>query len=192
MNKYQELLQVLEKEHQITCKAANIEETDRAKAYFQLLREFMDKETHKKPIDIEFGPFGDMMLSCPTCKHGVVPIPTYHGNRYYPRCPFCGQLLKGEEEMNKYKEALDEIKNIVLDKSGDGYHTAKYLQNFYYSSCETLQELVERATPKKLVATRHTRRCPSCNRQMSDINNAHPNMKFCPNCGQALDWGIKR
>lgn len=55
--------------------------------------------------------------------------------------------------MNKYKEALDEIKNIVLDKSGDGYHTAKYLQNFYYSSCETLQELVERATPKKLVAT---------------------------------------
>lgn len=98
MNKYQELLQVLEKEHQITCKAADIEETDRAKAYFQLLREFMDRETPKKPIDIEFGPFGDMMLSCPTCKHGVVPIPTYHGNKYYPRCQFCGQLLKGEED----------------------------------------------------------------------------------------------
>lgn len=90
--------------------------------------------------------------------------------------------------MNKYKEALDEIKSIVLDKSGDGYLTPKYLQNFYFSSCETLQELVERATPKKLVATRHTRRCPSCNRQMSHINNAHQNMKFCPNCGQALDW----
>lgn len=45
MNKYQELLQVLEKEHQITCKAADIEETDRAKAYFQLLKDFMDKET---------------------------------------------------------------------------------------------------------------------------------------------------
>lgn len=38
------------------------------------------------------------MLCCPTCKHGVVPIPTYCGNKYYPRCPFCGQLLKGEEE----------------------------------------------------------------------------------------------
>ena len=61
MNKYQELLQVLEKEHQITCKAADIEETDRAKAYFQLLREFMDKETPKKPIDIEIGPCGDLM-----------------------------------------------------------------------------------------------------------------------------------
>lgn len=38
MNKYQELLQVLEKEHQITCEAADIEETDRAKTYFQLLK----------------------------------------------------------------------------------------------------------------------------------------------------------
>ena len=62
------------------------------------LREFVDKETPKKPIDIEIGPCGDLMLCCPTCKHGVVPIPTYHGNKYYPRCPFCGQLLKGEEE----------------------------------------------------------------------------------------------
>jgi hypothetical protein len=63
-----------------------------------ILQELVDKETLKKPIDIEFGPCGDLMLCCPTCKHGVVPIPTYHGNRYYPRCPFCGQLLKGEEE----------------------------------------------------------------------------------------------
>ncbi len=38
--------------------------------------------------------------------------------------------------MNKYKEALDEIKNIVLDESGDGYRNPKFLQNFYFSSCE--------------------------------------------------------
>lgn len=62
-----------------------------------LLKELVDKETPNKPIDIEFGPCGDLMLCCPTCKHGVVPIPTYHGNKYYPRCPFCGQLLKGEK-----------------------------------------------------------------------------------------------
>ena len=94
--------------------------------------------------------------------------------------------------MNKYQEALNKIRNIVLDESGDGYHTQRYLQDFYYSSCETLQELVERATPKKLVATRHTRSCPSCNRQLCDINNAHSYMKFCPNCGQALDWEMRR
>lgn len=58
----------------------------------------VDKETPKKPIDVEFGPCGDLMLCCPTCKNGVVPIPTYHGNMYYPRCPFCGQLLKGDNE----------------------------------------------------------------------------------------------
>lgn len=97
MNKYQELLQVLEKEHQITCKAADIEESDRANAYFNLLWHLLDKETPKKPIDVESGPCGDLMLCCPTC-----------------------------------------------------------------------------------------------NRHMSDIKNAHPNIKFCPSCGQALDWGIRR
>ena len=48
---------------------------------------------------------------------------------------------------------------------------------------------MKRATPTKLIKTKHTRRCPSCNRQMSNSKNAHPNIKFCPNCGQALDWG---
>lgn len=36
MNGYQKALQVLEKELQITCEAADIEETARAKAYFKL------------------------------------------------------------------------------------------------------------------------------------------------------------
>lgn len=48
MNKYQELLQVLEKEHQIACEAADIEETTRAKVYFQLLGNLADKETPRK------------------------------------------------------------------------------------------------------------------------------------------------
>lgn len=63
-----------------------------------VLLKLVDKETPKKPIDVEFGPCGDLMLCCPTCKHGVVPIPTHHGNKYYPRCLFCGQLLKGDDE----------------------------------------------------------------------------------------------
>lgn len=63
-----------------------------------ILQELVDKETPKKPIDIEFGPCGDSMLCCPNCEHGVVPIPTYHGNRYYPRCLFCGQKLMEEDK----------------------------------------------------------------------------------------------
>lgn len=61
------------------------------------LIELVYKEKPKKPIDIEICPCGDLMLCCPNCHHGIVPIQTYHGNKYYPRCPFCGQKLEGEE-----------------------------------------------------------------------------------------------
>lgn len=63
-----------------------------------ILQELVDKETPKKPIDVEIGPCGDLMLCCPNCEHGVVPIPTYNGNKYYPRCPFCGQKLMEEDK----------------------------------------------------------------------------------------------
>lgn len=47
--------------------------------------------------------------------------------------------------MNKYQEALNKIRNIVLDESGDGYHTQRYLQDFYSNACGTLQDLVYKA-----------------------------------------------
>lgn len=68
----------------------------------ETLRELVEKETPKKTIDIEFGPYGDMMLCCPNCHHGIVKIQTYNGNKYYPRCPFCGQKLEGENEDERY------------------------------------------------------------------------------------------
>ena len=69
-----------------------------SRGYLEMLQELVNKETPKKSIDIEFDPCGDLMLCCPNCHHGVVPIPTYNGNKYYPRCPFCGQKLEGENE----------------------------------------------------------------------------------------------
>lgn len=98
--------------------------------------------------------------------------------------------------MNKYQEALNKIRNIVLDESGDGYHTQRYLQDFYYSSCETLQELVERATPKKPldVCTPVVKwgLCPVCKGELNKLggkpNRVFSNQKYCPDCGQALDW----
>ena len=47
--------------------------------------------------------------------------------------------------MNKYQEVLNKIRNIVLDESGDGYYTQRYLQDFYSNACGTLQELVYKA-----------------------------------------------
>ena len=101
MNKYQEALSRIEDTYYNL--DSSMSAYNRFNKDLHLLAGLIDKETPKKPIDVEFGPCGDLMLCCPTCKHGVVPIPTYNGKRcyrkrYYPRCPFCGQLLKGEEE----------------------------------------------------------------------------------------------
>lgn len=96
MNKYQESLNyIIDKYLDMHYEGKPMNEDTR---HALRLQELVDKEIPKKPVDIEFGPCSDLVLSCPTCKHGVVPIPTHHGNKYYPRCLFCGQLLKGDDE----------------------------------------------------------------------------------------------
>lgn len=63
-----------------------------------LLRKLVNKETPKKPIDVEIGPCGDSMLSCPNCGQGVIVIATRTDWKLYPRCPFCGQKLMKEDK----------------------------------------------------------------------------------------------
>ena len=102
MNKYQKAIEAIDTLLHLMCGEEREDgykpTTEEMSKSMDWLKELVDKETPKKPIDVEFGPCGDLMLCCPTCKHGVVSIPTHHGNKYYPRCLFCGQLLKGEEE----------------------------------------------------------------------------------------------
>ena len=93
--------------------------------------------------------------------------------------------------MNKYEDALDWLIYRCMEPNDD-YGGLDYEQVPYFEievNIEPLRDLIDRATPTKLIKTKHTRRCPSCNRQMSNFKNAHPNIKFCPNCGQSLDWG---
>ena len=70
----------------------------------------------------------------------------------------------------------------------------KDLRNFEtrdYVPLEAVEELIEKATPKKLkgwtVGKRLNRgiefNCPMCN------TVHHNKFNFCPNCGQAIDWG---
>lgn len=92
--------------------------------------------------------------------------------------------------MNKYEEALNWLTLRCMEPNDD-YEGLVYDQvpDFEIeANIEPLRELIERATPTKLRKTSFTRRCPSCNRQMSDSKNVHLNIKFCPSCGQALDW----
>jgi len=57
-------------------------------------------------------------------------------------------------------------------------------------SCKKdLQELVERATPKKILESdEYIGVCPSCDWNLEWANNIRRDYEFCPRCGQALKW----
>lgn len=101
--------------------------------------------------------------------------------------------------MNKYKEALNYIKEIVIDERADGYYQPKTVEHFYYGAISDLNELVEKATPKKPI-TDGSSYLPSCNKvqyicphckqimlRTICIKAHKPN--YCYKCGGALDWG---
>lgn len=81
--------------------------------------------------------------------------------------------------MNKYQEALKKLRKI------------EQTENTWDENCDVLQELVDKATPKKPKNWKAERRlngavefnCPVCNRLYTERVN------FCSSCGQAIDWG---
>ncbi|WP_317414177.1 hypothetical protein [Holdemanella porci] len=101
--------------------------------------------------------------------------------------------------MNKYKKALNKIGDTLTY-----YMVRKDLNqlpsdNEIFDSMDTLRELVERATPKKPEIKELIRKdnyrdgtniprydwwCPNCNLEHMSGND----FKYCPSCGQALDW----
>lgn len=84
--------------------------------------------------------------------------------------------------MNKYQEAFERTKEVV---------TADKVDDFI-----TLKELVEKTTPKKPldVCTPVVKwgLCPVCKGELNKLggkpNRVFSNQKYCPDCGQALDW----
>lgn len=97
---------------------------------------------------------------------------------------------------NKYQEALNNIENIVLESSNDGYHDPRTVQDFYYQDCYTLQELVDKATPQKpclwgdgcdkqgqIIYDMYD--CPVCGKS---YELDYQKTRRCDNCGQVFDW----
>lgn len=89
--------------------------------------------------------------------------------------------------MSKYQNSLDNfVKALNLFTNFKSMHEWK----------SDLQELVDKATPEApnvehsgwrspdgvSVLTFFKYKCPCCERRVTDID------KFCPNCGQRLDW----
>lgn len=94
---------------------------------------------------------------------------------------------------NKNQNALDNI--------GSTYFSMNYVANeklrlefekMYNEYKQTLQELVDRATPKKPnYENINYICCPSCGLdeiELYDYYGNEINLKQCNNCGQALDW----
>ena len=83
--------------------------------------------------------------------------------------------------MNKYQKAYKKILK--------GYSQSKDTHNLS-DDLDTLQELVERATPKKVIDWDRVKgdfpTCPNC--QQVIVNDCY-NPKYCEDCGQALDLG---
>ena len=98
--------------------------------------------------------------------------------------------------MNKYQEALNRVKTAPSFIGGtDLYKTHLNSSELFLQDITTLQELVDKTTPKKVSAEWRTGYdpklyypksfyCPSCSRRL----RGNQSYKYCPKCGQALDW----
>lgn len=84
--------------------------------------------------------------------------------------------------MNKYQEALEKIRLL------DCYDEENF--EIKFENIPILQELVDRAIPKKPISVRTNNfgmgetigNCHNCNRLVSQFE------KYCADCGQAQDW----
>lgn len=94
--------------------------------------------------------------------------------------------------MNKYQQALNFLYNTIKDNLISFDDTEK-------EAVEILQELVDKATPTKpsywgdgydyegnIIYDMYD--CPKCS-ESYEID--YEKYKYCPNCGQAIDWSDK-
>lgn len=79
--------------------------------------------------------------------------------------------------MNKYQEAYSNYFRKYVQTSKE--------KVFLFKSAKALQELVDKATPKKPIQKAAGRKvCPNCER--STAKGVSP--RYCSVCGQRLDW----
>ena len=90
--------------------------------------------------------------------------------------------------MSKYTEAISSIYFTMHNRV-----KPKTLGHCEDKNLEVLEELAERATPKKPEITIYNGLCPNCH-QAFGLERTRQAMirprwfSFCPYCGQALDW----
>ena len=91
--------------------------------------------------------------------------------------------------MSKYTEALSSIYFTMHSRV-----KPKTLGHCEDKNLEVLEELVERATPKKPDVNINNGYCPNCHQAFGLERTRQAMLRpywlsYCPCCGQALDWG---
>ena len=87
--------------------------------------------------------------------------------------------------MNKYQEAYKRL-------SSKTYQYAD--TEGVYEDINVLGELVKKETPRKPIEIKYKLlygwACPHCASCVSNNKKrGHKDIKYCPNCGQRIDWG---
>jgi hypothetical protein len=93
--------------------------------------------------------------------------------------------------MNKYEEAFHRIDGHIIWEADEplpnGYIDHKHFSQLYQDEFDLIQELVERATPKKPIMLGPEDfalfECPTCHDKTHCGDFSH-----CSECGQKLDW----
>lgn len=93
--------------------------------------------------------------------------------------------------MNKYQDTFNHLKSLC--SSSDYYKRGSLLVPLFEKDLALLRELADKETPKKPIKFKYKLlygwACPHC---ANDISNnrkrKHQDIKYCPNCGQKLDW----
>ena len=98
-------------------------------------------------------------------------------------------------KMNKYEEAYESVYQLICEL--ESIKTGVDAYCVYDEDLEALGELVEKETPKPLdyegdgyvdgELNYDTAICRSCGRKFEVDYDEHS--KYCPDCGQRLDWG---
>ena len=93
---------------------------------------------------------------------------------------------------SKYQDAKDNIVNTLARQID--YKTYK---NLYSKDFDTLQELVDKATPKKIryenapkPSMAYMYSCPNCGRMLG-VNCKPTYINYCDVCGIKFDWSDK-
>ncbi len=92
-------------------------------------------------------------------------------------------MYSGVITMNKYQEALNNVKRVYIESD-----------HYDEEDIRLLQELVDKATPKKPIEKElwHggiASKCPECGYCLTNsMLPCDTQYKFCPDCGQKIDW----